>query len=439
MVCTTSQKFMVRRICRAIGAGAVLALVSAGAWPQSPSSPMPSPLANTTHSTLGLKAIFESAWLRQPEAKSFTARTDAANARREDVNRWTPEPAAFEFSSKADGPGRSQGGREFSAGIAIPLWLPNERARSGALADAESLGVGARYAAARIRTAAAVREAYWSWERARVELALARDRLAAARTLAQDVARRVKAGNLARADQHQADGNVAAALGAEAESDGALIAATMQVRALAGNLPLPAPANTAIRAEAMPVLPQNLGPLDSSHPLVAEQVARSEVAKRTVELTRVRTRASPEVTLTTARARDASGDAYQPSIMLGIRLPFSSDTRQRAKLTAAHADAVEIESELLLARERVLADIESSRQRVESARVQAEAAQQRARLARETTVFFEKSFRMGESDLPTRLRVELEAVESDRQAARAQINHAASVSALRQALGLLPE
>jgi cobalt-zinc-cadmium efflux system outer membrane protein len=46
---------------------------------------------------------------------------------------------------------------------------------------------------------------------------------------------------------------------------------------------------------------------------------------------------------------------------------------------------------------------------------------------------------MGETDLPTRLRVELEASDAERQAARARIELAAAVSALRQALGLLPE
>jgi cobalt-zinc-cadmium efflux system outer membrane protein len=41
--------------------------------------------------------------------------------------------------------------------------------------------------------------------------------------------------------------------------------------------------------------------------------------------------------------------------------------------------------------------------------------------------------------LPTRLRVEIEAVEAQRQAAVARIAVAGAVSALRQALGLLPE
>ena len=46
---------------------------------------------------------------------------------------------------------------------------------------------------------------------------------------------------------------------------------------------------------------------------------------------------------------------------------------------------------------------------------------------------------MGETDLPTRLRIELEASEAERQDARARIDLAAAVSAYRQALGLLPE
>ena len=45
----------------------------------------------------------------------------------------------------------------------------------------------------------------------------------------------------------------------------------------------------------------------------------------------------------------------------------------------------------------------------------------------------------GESDLPTRLRIEAEAADAERQAVRARIELAAAISAWRQALGLLPQ
>ena len=90
-------------------------------------------------------------------------------------------------------------------------------------------------------------------------------------------------------------------------------------------------------------------------------------------------------------------------------------------------------------RERLAADLEAARVRVESSRTQLAAAEKRTQLARESRGFFDKSFRLGESDLPTRLRIELEAVEAERQNARTRIELAAAISALRQAMGLLPE
>ena len=119
----------------------------------------------------------------------------------------------------------------------MPLWLPGERSRQGALADAESKALDSRVTAAQLRTAAAVRDAWWNWQRARGEQSLARERLVSAQKLAEDVRRRVKAGDLARSDQHQADGVAASAEVTLAESASLLAAATQQLRALIGKLP----------------------------------------------------------------------------------------------------------------------------------------------------------------------------------------------------------
>ena len=153
----------------------------------------------------------------------------------------------------------------------------------------------------------------------------------------------------------------------------------------------------------------------------------------------VKTRNNPELLLATTRERGAFGDDYQQTVTLGVRIPFGSESRNRAKFGLARAEALETEEQLRLERERLAADLETARVRVESSRIQLAAAERRAQLARESRGFFDKSFRLGESDLPTRLRIELEAVEAERQNARARIELAAAISALRQALGLLPE
>lgn len=389
--------------------------------------------ANTISS---LQQAFEATWQRQPEAKSADLRREAADARRQTAESWTAEPPSLELSSKTDRLNRNDGSREYVAGVAVPLWLPGERVRSGALADAESRAVTSRVLSAQLRTAAAVRDAWWGWHRARGEQLLTQERLANARRIAEDVSRRVKAGDLARADQHQAEGALAGAEAAQAEADSALLAAARQVRALAGVTPVETATDT---PETQPKLPSNLGTTETTHPALAELLDRAEIARRSAELASVQTRNNPELLLATTRERGTFGDSYAQTVTIGVRIPFGSESRSRAKVGLARAEALEAEEQLRLERERLLADLEAADARVQAARSQLAAAEKRARLAGESRGFFEKSFRMGETDLPTRLRIELEAVEADKQASRARIDLAAAISALRQALGLLPE
>lgn len=405
---------------------ALLLLASSGVWAQTALPPA------TT-----LKLAFMAAWQRQPEARSQVARQEAARAHRQSANSWTAEPASLELSVKTDRLNSNLGSHEDAAALALPLWLPGERARTGALADAEVRAGASRLLAAQLRTAASVRESYWQWQRARGEHALALERLGNVRQLAADVAKRVKAGDLARADQHQADGAVATAELALAEAASALTSASHQLRALIGAAPVAAP-NAPAPAEAVPDVSTDAA-LAARHPALAELADRAGVARRAAELTRVQTRGNPELTLEMARERGLAGDPYQQSITLGIRIPLGSASRHQAKTSTAQADLIEAESQLHLEQERLLAEQGSARARLESAQAQLKGAEQRAQLARETRSFFQKSYQMGEADLPTRLRIEFEALDAERQATRTRIDLAAAVSILRQALGLLPE
>lgn len=407
---------------------ALLVLASSSVWAQA----APQSMATT------LQQAFMAAWARQPEAQSQRARHDAAIAHRQVADSWTPEPASLELSSKSDRLTSNQGSSEFEAGVALPLWLPGERARTGALADAEVRATTSRVLAAQLRTAASVRESYWQWQRSRGEHALARERLGNAQQLAADVAKRVKAGELARADQHQADGVLASAEAGLAEAVSVLAGAAQQLRALTGVAPLAALDATLV-TEPLPEVFADGAALEARHPAVAELVDRTEVARRAADLARVQSRGNPELTLAMARARGVDSEPYQQSITLGIRIPFGSDSRQRARLSTAQAELIEAEAQWGLEQERLRAERDGARVRLESAQAQLKAADKRAQLARESRSFFLKSYQMGETDLPTRLRIEIESIEAQRQASRARIDLAAAVSSLRQTLGLLPE
>ena len=399
-------------------------------WMLAGSAALAQSMAAPAAPPLTLKALFDRAWERQPEAQSAALRRESAQAARSGASSWTAEPAALELQAKTDRPGSNQGSREVELGVALPLWLPGERARKAALGDAEIKAVESRRLAAQLQLAATVREAWWTLQRAQAELGLAQDRLLNAQRLAADVARRFKAGDMSRADQTQADGAVAQAEAAVAEAEGARDIAQAALSAWGGSVEVGAEPE----AEAMPGTA-----LPADHPAVADWQDQAEVARRAADLAAVQTRANPELTVAATRGREQAGERYLQSFTVGVRVPLGGGDRARAKETAARADALDAEVRLQAQQDRLAADVAAASARVKATQAQREAMARHAALARDTRGFIDKAFRLGEADWPTRLRVELEAVQAERQLARARIDAAAAVSTLRQALGLLPQ
>jgi cobalt-zinc-cadmium efflux system outer membrane protein len=266
------------------------------------------------------------------------------------------------------------------------------------------------------------------------ERALSIQRVAAASRLRDDVVRRVNAGDLSRADRHQAEGVLATAQAQQAEAESASVLARSRLQALVGQIPA--------ESDVIPEPVANLLPVNQSaddHPGLRALQARGDVSRRSLELARARTRNSPEIAVGTRRERSVSGEAMDQTWALALRIPFSSGARNDARISEANADLIESTLQYDRERERLSHERSAAEVRLSSARSQLSAAELRARLAIENRGFFEKSFRLGETDLPTRLRIELEAFEAERQASRAQINLAQSISTYRQVLGLLPE
>ena len=387
--------------------------------------------------SVSLKDVFETAWQRQPEAHALQSRRDAAQAQAKAASMLSPEPPSLEISQRSDRMTGNSGAREAEVGIAVPIWLPGQRTASADLAQAEISLVERKLLASQLRLASSVRDAWWGWLRARVDAELASEQLANAQRLAADVAKRTNAGDLAKSDQHQAEGAVAAAQAHAAQAQAASAAALAQVMALTGRT---APADLKVNAAVEPT-PDSTPHTGASvgHPLLAELEDRITMAERTAQLISAQRRSNPELTVATTRGRGAFGERYGQTVLIGIRVPLGAGPRHDARLATAQAEAIEVQSQLVLEQARIQADKQGAAARLEAARTQLDAAQRRAQLANESRSFFDKSFRLGESDLPTRLRIEAEAAGAARQAARSRIDLASAISALRQSLGLLPQ
>jgi len=391
-------------------------------------------------SKLTLSTLLEAAWSRQPEAQSYTERLRAAESLRAANSAWTADAPAMLLQGKTDRPGSGAGGREVEVGVALPLWLPGQRQRAVALSDAQMLTLQGSLKAQRLQLAGLVREGWWQLQRTQTEMALAQTRVTNAQKMARDVARRVKAGDLARADQHQTEGAVAQAESALAEAQGAYEVSLHALRGLTGRQDL-LPENLAAASEGdvSTPLPTLDAPADDQHPLMAQALAQQSMASAQADLVASSRRASPELTVLTTRSKGQTGDPYQQSITVGLRVPFGAGARADARQAEALAAAQEAQAMTVQMRARLQAQAASALARLRGAQAQWQATHRQAQLAQESKNFFDKSFRLGETDLPTRLRIEQEAVQAQKALSRARIDVSAAWSAWWQAMGELPK
>lgn len=392
-----------------------------------------------------LKLLFDEAWQRQPEARAYSTRLESLRARERVSQNFLPKPLTLDVAGKAERSGTNSnfgagGAGEYIVGFAIPLWLIGERSSAMALSDAELQRLIKQQASTQLRLAARIRTLFWEFELAKINGALAENRLQNAKALSQDVQRRFKAGDLSKADFMQAESAVANSEAALAESQANLILAKQNLRSAIGRDITPDLLKPVQHyAETLPLLPKNFVDLDQSHPVIQDLIAQVEVASKATALAQAQTRQNPELRLYTTSGRPEVGVPTQQSVLLGLRIPFGSSDQVQAQRFASQANQIESEGRLAFERDRVLAELDASKAQMESAQIRLTAAKRRAQLSAETRAFFDKSFKFGETDLPTRLRIELEAMDAIKQAAQAEITYLASVSALRQALGLLPE
>ena len=377
-----------------------------------------------------LANAYEQAWLRQPAAAAQTERQRAVAAQATAAGAWLAAPLALELGARSDRFNRNQGARELDVGIALPLWLPGERDGARAVAAAEGEVLSGRLAALRLTLAQLVREAWWGWQSARNEVELAAFREDSGRRLRDDVARRFQAGDLSRADFNQAEGAYALARAQRAEAEAGEALASYRLESLTG---------VAVAATEVQSEPEPGGGNVAEHPALRDWQGRAELARRQLELARTQSRANPELAIATRSDRAADGEPLDRTWALSLRLPFGGGARHDARVATANAEAIEAEIGRERERERIERAAGAFRQQVAAARLQLAAAEERVQLARDNRGFYEKSFRLGESDLPTRLRIEAEAVEAERALGRARLALALGISQLRQALGLLPE
>jgi outer membrane protein TolC len=370
------------------------------------------------------------AWQRAVAAREAEGQRRRADADRIASSRlWSAAPT-LELTHRDDRLQSNAGRRESEVGIAVPLWLPGQRAARSGSADAAIAQVQAAEQVARLRLAGELREVAWLIAGLQAEARQAELQVTTLRQLADDVDRRVRAGDLARADGLAAQAEFLAASAASADTRQRLQSAQARWTLLTGLTALPELADTPATDAA---------PVDAAgHPERLLATQSTELARKRLELVRHSRRDAPELTVGVRQDMPGRGEASQGSFVVGLRLPFGTDDRNRPLEAAvlADLDIAQVNEQRL--HERLDSDIASAGEARRSAQLQLDAATGRAQLLRERAALIDKSFRAGETPLPDLLRALATAAEADSAVARQTAALGLARARLQQALGLLP-
>jgi outer membrane protein TolC len=407
-------------------------LAGVAAWAQPAASPLVETGATSgaAAAPASLRAALDAAWQRTVAAREADGQRRRADADRFAASRlWAAAPT-LELSHRNDRLHSPAGSRETEIGVAVPLWLPGQRSARSGVADATFAQVQFAEQVARLRLAGELREAAWQIASLQAEVRQAQSLVMALQQLADDVDRRVRAGDLARADSLAARAESVAAAAALADARQRLLAAQARWSLLTG---LTAPPELSAAAAPDP------GVADGApHPERQLASQATELARKRLELVRHSRRDAPELTVGARQDMPGRGEASKGSLTVGLRVPLGTDDRNRPLEAAATSELDIAQTHEQRLSERLDNDIAAAREARRSAQVQLDAETNRAQLLRERAALIEKSFRAGETPLPDLLRALAAAAQADSAVARQTVALGLARARLQQALGLLP-
>lgn len=381
--------------------------------------PIASVQAETLHEAL------ESAWNRQPAQRAQIARLSELEAKRQATTNLTPQPASISLGQRSDQIGSNVGQRQSDIELSAPLWLPGQRNSQREVVEAETSRFSATQTYTKWRLAGEVRDLLWTTRLAQSEKDLANQRVLSAQKLLSDVERRVNAGELAKVDANRVNVELQTANIALKDAEAQVFRALQQFNALTG-------------VTNLPQEPEVLSEQKSeNHPqrLAAQSLL---LAQKRLDLIRSTLRDAPELSLGMTRQKDIANDPYNNSVSLKLKIPFSSSAINQQRLSGVQAEQAEADAEQGLETARIKAEISSARFELDQANATVAIAESRFNTALDTQQLLDRSFNLGESDLPTRLLAEAARFEAERSLIKARLEAGRAISKVNQALGVLP-
>lgn len=382
-----------------------------------------------------LAVIFERAWQRAPQAALAGARQETVQAGQAAAVALFPEAPSISLAYTSDRATENYGRREAELALSLPLWQSGQRSAAWQAAQALAGEEAAALLLDRLALAGELRRRLAVLREAQAAAALAEAQARSATELAADVARRVKAGDLATTDLLLARQEALVRQGEATRLAAELSEARQQWRLLTGSDALPEPLDEPPAEAALGDAP----PVDPAmHPEYQAGAWRLAQAQAEVALAQASRRGAPSLELSYSRSWDEFAAPPATALKVGIRILLDSAAVNAPRLAAAQQARIQAEAEQ---RQRAIvlpSRIASARARLAAAETAARLAHESARLAEQRQALLQRAFQLGELGLTEYQRALAQAHAARLEAALADIRRASANADLNQALGKLP-
>ena len=380
-------------------------------------------------SAITLSSLTQKVYELDPARLSELAQQQQVNANTALANAIFADAKSISLTHQNDVIGSGNGLREWESIVEMPLWLPGQKQQQLSLSNKLSAELPAYQQQVRLAASAKVRELIWNVVLANTAAKQAYQMWQSAQKLEQDVAARVKAGELAGTERLLANTNALEMQNQYMLKKSTLDLALSTYYAFTKERLLPEQYEEALAENYV---------IDRQHPLLMMLEQHINTLRAKQDLAHFDKAINPSLSVGVRRERGANDDSFTNSMGLGISFALGNNEvyRRPAIANAAKelADAEiarqQLERELNVTLFSYLHDLETKRLQLSLVSEQNETTQQYLALQ-------QRAFELGELDLVSLLRSQSLANETDNRKLALEVDIKHTIALINQALGII--
>lgn len=414
-------------------------LAACGVWLAQPALAEKMPASVAQHPTehedtvalnarLSLHEVLQQVVAIHPQQALLAAHQQMVNARKIMAKSWLPLAPSVGFSHQNDAWLSDRDEREWQAQMQIPIWLPGQREARSQVASLADNSLSQDQASLQQLAADLLRNAVWEIAMRRNELRLAESRRDTLRSIAEDVQKRFRAGEVARLEVMQTSQETLQAERLWITAQAELMHAQFRYQQLTGLNEMPARLEESLSSRE--------GYTESPFWLAAQ--AKVKLAEGQRDLTMIEQRQNPTLTVNTRTMQGGFDSKFNSSMGLYVNIPLQSEVQRAPLIANAEQNIGDARMQLETLRRQLENSLHEAEHNLHVSRQELAVIEQQQAIASENFALARKAYRLGELDLNQLLRLQLLAFEAERSLSSQQLQVQWNIAKYNQAVGVLP-